>query len=238
MDSEQQLRRQIVQALDLEFEPAPWLRHRAVESVRRRRARPLEEEDMDTTTRRPGRVTSRTLVLVAAVLAAAVVVSLVAASHALQPRANHVAPAGSRGAYVSAVHEGWDTWLRSFNSGSTHCESAAAGMPQADLCRSDTIQMKSESQSFLDGLVWTRAPAELRARDQALQQALRDMQPLLDERVAAIDRGDLASLNDLNFQISKLEVRGVHLAVMSIDCWPKDAWVNASGDGGSVECVG
>jgi hypothetical protein len=241
MDRDQALKHQIRQALDLEFQTAPWLRHRVIETVRQRRQRPQEEKqrDMDSMTKRPGKQTSWSLALVAVILGVAVVAGLLAAQRVIQPPVHTAAPATTTGAYLTAVHEGWGPWQRIFNSAWTHCMTTASeGMPRADLCRSDTLRLKAETQALLDRLVADPAPAHLRQRDQTLQQSLRDMQPLLDQRVAAVDRGDLASLDDINYQISRKEVRGVALAVMSIDCWPKEAQVIAYGDGGSIRCVG
>ena len=222
MDRDKALRHQIMQALDLEFEPAPWLRHRAMETVRHHRMQKEKHKDMDTISPAPRKMTPRSLALVAMLLGIAVVAGLVAASRALQP-ATHSAAPDSRAAYLTAVHEGWGPWQSMFNMAWTHCYKAAAGTPQADRCRSDTVQFKAETERYLDRLAAVNAPIHLRDRDQTLRQALGDMLPLLDQRVAAIDRSDLDALDSVNSQVGRQEVRGVWLAVIAIDCWPKDA---------------
>jgi hypothetical protein len=58
------------------------------------------------------------------------------------------------------------------------------------------------------------------------------MLPLLDQRLAAIDRGDLNALEGVNSQVDRQQVGGVWLAVIAIDCWPKDAVLGAPQVGG------
>jgi hypothetical protein len=228
MDREPALRHQIRQALDLEFEPAPWLRHRAMETLRHGRMREEKHEDMDTPSRGPRKITPRSLALVATLLGIAVVAGLVAASRSFQPAAHSAARADSQSVYMSAVHEEWGPWQGSINTAWTHCYTAAAELSQAGRCRSDTVQAKALTQRYLDRLAAVNAPTQLRERDQFLRQALSDMLPLLDQRVAAIDRGDLAELESINFQVGRQQVRGVWLAVIAIDCWPKDAVLGAT----------
>ena len=238
MDREQALRHQIRQALDLEFEPAPWLRHRAIETVRQRGTRQHKEgnREMDTTSAAPRKLGPRSLALVAMLLGIAVVASLIAASRALQPSPHSAVP-DSRATYLSAVYEEWTTWRQAFSTASTHCANVVNGKPQEALCRADTIQLKAGTQKYLDRLAGVRAPAQLQERDLTLQQALTAMLPLLDQRVAAVDRGDLVLLADLNFQIERQEIRGVSLAIKAIDCWPKDAVVGSI-EVGPNHCVG
>ena len=232
MDREQALRHRIRQALDLEFEPAPWLRHRAMEIVRQRRMYPEKEghRDMDTNSPKLRRVTPWSVALVAVLLGIAVVAGLVAASRSLHAPTHSAVP-DSRATYLTAVHEGWGPWRQAFSAAATQCESVVDGKPHEGLCRSDTITLKAQTQHYLDRLAGVRAPTELQERDLTLQQALSAMLPLLDQSVAAVDRGDLSALDSLNLQLERQRVRGVGLAVLAIDCWPKDAVV------GEIEVV-
>jgi hypothetical protein len=233
MDREALLRNQIRQALDRDFEPAPWLAHRVIESVRAQRHAKgkTDMETIDTTPRRPA---SRMLVLTSAVVVFATIGALILATKLAQPSS---VPASSTTTYLSNVHAGYDPWSRTYNTAWTHCANTAAGMPQASRCRADTLQMKADTKHFLDLLNGVSVPSQLLDRDQVLRRSLQDMQPLLDQRLAALDSGDLTALDQANQAIAKQEVRGVHLAEMSIDCWPRAAQVVTSGDGGSIGCV-
>jgi hypothetical protein len=240
MDRDAALRNQIRQALDPGFEPAPWLAHRVIASVRaaheahRHAEGKIHMETIATAARRPA---SRTVVLLSATVAFAIVAVLVLATKLAQPSVAPVTAGSPTTNYLSAVHEGWQPWWRTDNTAWLHCANTAAGLPQASLCRADTLQLKADTQHFLDLLNGVSVPSQLRDRDQVLRQSLQDMQPLLDQRIAALDSGNLTVLDQANHAISKQEVRGVHLAEMSIDCWPRAAQVIASGDGGSLRCV-
>lgn len=238
MDREALLRNQIRQALNRGFEPAPWLPHRVIESVRaheaQRHAKGISK--METMAATARRAPSRALVLTSAVVAFAIIATVLLAMK-LGQAPSAVTPAAPNAKYLAVVHEGWDPWYRSYNLAWQHCADTASGIPHASLCRADTTQMKADTQHFLDLLNVVSVPSQLRDRDQTLRQSLRDMQPLLDQRLAALDSGDLTALDQVNNAIGKQSVRGVHLAEISIDCFPRAAQVIASGDGGSLGCA-
>ena len=229
-------RRQIRQALEQGFQPAPWLRRQVIQGVRLEQARAQRKEGthMDTINWTGQKRISRPLVVTAAAVAAAIVAVLLLATRTAPPAVSQASPTV---AYLNAAHQGWDSWYRLYNFADSQCSNTVAGMPLASQCRADTIQLKAETQAFLDRLDAVAVPAQLRDRHQTLKQGLRDIEPLLDQRIAALDSGNLQALDAANLAVFRQEVHGIHLAIISIDCWPKAAEVKRTEDGGSLGCV-